>query len=418
MVREAERQDVIFEQVESDQRERPWEHYLDAELGLRNHWYVAFFSEQLDEGQTRPEMLLGERIYFKRVKGQVYAVEDRCPHRGAAFSSRVECYTPNTVTCPIHGFTFDVRDGNLVAVLTENNSALVGKLAVKSYPVEEKFGCVWVYIGDGEPRPLREDVLPSLWNTENLVIRSTTRYKINSNWRIAIENGFDTGHLYGHRNWASAWRYGAAVPLGTVNKTKEDIRILENPGDPIGMHVNSSINAWVGEVEGVKVYMNQVDPDNLPPVEGAIYPPGFGPFLPCGLDVPHFPKPGLFHWEWYVPIDEESHMYTILQGAIANTEQEKEDFLRAHEDYLARDIWVDPGTARPMEPPGFNNFDSFGREAMQHVYQNEDFWHRERLYKADYTIIQWRMLVSRNAHVVQKRGNFAKTKNNYPLESP
>ena len=31
MVREAERQDVIFEQVESDQRERPWEHYLDAE---------------------------------------------------------------------------------------------------------------------------------------------------------------------------------------------------------------------------------------------------------------------------------------------------------------------------------------------------------------------------------------------------
>ena len=66
---------------------------------------------------------------------------------------------------------------------------------------------------------------------------------------LAIENGFDTGHLYGHRNWASAWRYGAAVPLGTVNKTKDDIQIVEKPGEPIGMHVNSSINAWIGEVE-------------------------------------------------------------------------------------------------------------------------------------------------------------------------
>ena len=70
-----------------------WQRYLDAELGLRNHWYPAFFSRDLADGETRHESLLGERIYFKRVAGRVYAVENRCAHRGAPFSSRVECYT-------------------------------------------------------------------------------------------------------------------------------------------------------------------------------------------------------------------------------------------------------------------------------------------------------------------------------------
>ena len=416
MVREAERADVIYDEVQEQQgapeerRERPWKRYLEAELGLRNHWYPAFFSNELKEGETRHEMVLGERIYFKRVRGRVFAVEDRCPHRAASFSSRVECYTANTITCPVHGFTYDIRDGKLVSILTENDSALVGKLSVPPYPVEEKFSLVWVYIGDGEPRALREDVLPTLWNTPDLVMLPTTRYKIRANWRVAIENGYDTGHLYGHRNWASAWRYGAVLPIGTVNKTKDDIVLLEEPGAPVGMHVKSSVNTWVGEVEGVKVHMNMLDLNNVPPKEGGLYPPGFGPFLPCGLDVPGFPRPGLYHWEWYVPVDEEHHMYTILQGTQARTEEERENFYREHEEYLARDVWVDPGTARAMEPPGFNNFDSFGREVMQHAYKNEDWWHRERLYKADYTIIQWRNLVSRHADVVQTRAarGFAK----------
>ena len=209
------------------------------------------------------------------MRGKVFAVEDRCPHRAAPFSSRVECYTTNTITCPVHGFTYDIRDGKLVSILTENDSALVGKLSVPSYPIEEKFSLVWVYIGDGQPRPLKEDVLPTLWNTPDLVMAPTARYKIRANWRVAIENGYDTGHLYGHRNWAAAWRYGIAVPIGTVNKTKEDLRIIEEPGAPVGMNVMSSVNTWVGEVDGVKVHMNMVDPENPPPKEGGLYPPGF-----------------------------------------------------------------------------------------------------------------------------------------------
>ena len=93
----------------SNKRLEPYPDYLKAELGLRNHWYAALFGHELEEGKCKGEMIMGERILFKRVDGEVYAIADRCPHRGAAFSARPECYTKNTVTCWFHGFTIDVR---------------------------------------------------------------------------------------------------------------------------------------------------------------------------------------------------------------------------------------------------------------------------------------------------------------------
>ena len=395
-----------------------WQRYLDAELGLRNHWYPAFFSRDLADGETRHESLLGERIYFKRVAGRVYAVENRCAHRGAPFSSRVECYTDETITCPVHGFTYDVRDGKLVKILSIDDSPLIGRVAVPSYPIEERFSIVWIYIGDGEPRSLREDVLPSLRNTPELATRPTARARVRANWRIAIENGFDHGHLYGHRNWAAAERYGAVTPIGSVHKSRSEIVSVETPAEPVGMLVQSSGMTWVNEIGGVQVHSRLVDPHNPPPPEATLYPVGFGPFLPCGLDVPSFPRPGYFHWEWYVPIDEEHHMYTIMHGASAPTDADKEAFYREHAETLARDTWTDPDSHSPDEPPGFNNFDSFGREVFQHVYQYEDFWHREQLYEPDYAIIQWRKLVARHADPVQTRAarNFARPMRDYPRD--
>src|SRR5262249_45320296 len=95
---------------------RPWRAYFEASLGFRNHWYPAFFSRQLAEGECRGQEMLGERILFKRIDGRVFAIEDRCAHRGVPLSVRPECYTKNTISCWYHGFTYDLRDGRLVAI--------------------------------------------------------------------------------------------------------------------------------------------------------------------------------------------------------------------------------------------------------------------------------------------------------------
>src|SRR5215467_16374936 len=127
---------------------RPWRAYFEASLGFRNHWYPAFFSGQLAEGECRGQVMLGERILFKRTEGRVYAIEDRCAHRGVPFSVRPECYTKNTISCWYHGFTYDLRDGKLVAIITDPESPLIGRVAMRSYPVEEHKGLIFAYIGD------------------------------------------------------------------------------------------------------------------------------------------------------------------------------------------------------------------------------------------------------------------------------
>ena len=40
-------------------------------LASRNYWYPVLFSHELKEGETRPETLLGERLFFKRINDNV-----------------------------------------------------------------------------------------------------------------------------------------------------------------------------------------------------------------------------------------------------------------------------------------------------------------------------------------------------------
>src|SRR5207302_9285108 len=137
----------------------------------RNHWYPAFFSHELKEGDVstgsgepvkefKSLTMLGERIIFRRLDGKVYAMQDWCLHRGVPFSARPECYTKDTLTCWYHGFTYDMKDGALTAVLTDPACPLIGKLNLRTYPAQERQGIVWVYIGDGEPGLLEQDVQP------------------------------------------------------------------------------------------------------------------------------------------------------------------------------------------------------------------------------------------------------------------
>ena len=165
-------------------------------------------------------------------------------------------------------------------------------------------------------------------------------------------------------------------------------------------------------MEGVKVAARTVDPDDPPPADRYLSPRGVGCYLPCGLEVPDFPREDLYHIEWYVPIDEDHHYYTIIQGTVAETEEDRRIFDREVDEYLAKEIWNDDPEADPLgegpNPGGFNNADAFGRDGIEHAYANENWWYRERLHKPDYTIIQWRMLVHRYARGIQKRGNFAR----------
>ena len=168
--------------------------YDSATLGFRQYWYPALRASELGR-KPRAVKMLGDEIVLIRSGGKVHALHDRCVHRGMVLSEGV-CLAEGTITCPYHGWTYDVADGQLVAALTDGpESAVVGKIGkrVRTYPVEERNAIIWVYLGEGEPPPLEEDVPEELLHPE-VYVSGVVVNTWQCNWRAAVENGHDASH--------------------------------------------------------------------------------------------------------------------------------------------------------------------------------------------------------------------------------
>jgi len=368
---------------------RPWRAYFEASLGFRNHWYPAFFARQLAEGECRGEVMLGERILFKRIEGRVYAIEDRCAHRGVPLSTRPECYTKNTISCWYHGFTYDVRTGALVAIITDPESPLIGKIALKAYPVEERKNLVFAFIGDEAPHPLMLDLQPGFLDEELAIYPNGEHEMVKSNWRLAAENGVDASHIYIHRNSALINAARRPLPLSSYFTTREGM-VIEEDGAPKGVVKGAGrrTSVWETEIEGVKItsqYRPGVNTDQSNVTNTSLW-------LPCGLKVDPFPRPDTMQFEWYVPHDEHSHHYIVTWGKRVKDEHESQQFFREM-DVIWKDLVVHK----------FNNEDVIAREAMEHFYASEDGWNQEQLYRPDMVIAEWRRLASRHNRGIQHK---------------
>lgn len=115
---------------------------------LKNVWYVGLPSSELAINKAQARKILGEPVVFYRdSKGKTSAMRDICPHRGIPLSyGRV---VNDTLECPYHGWKFDGS-----GMCTEIPSLCAGqdlnpnKIKVRSYPVHEAQGLIWVFMGD------------------------------------------------------------------------------------------------------------------------------------------------------------------------------------------------------------------------------------------------------------------------------
>lgn len=84
----------------------------------------------------------GRRLCLVRLHEEVFAVEDRCPHRDFPLSGGD--VVNGCLECPWHGARFDVRSGQCVSGPSEGDAVLV-------YPVLQVNGVVLV--GNSSPSP-------------------------------------------------------------------------------------------------------------------------------------------------------------------------------------------------------------------------------------------------------------------------
>jgi phenylpropionate dioxygenase-like ring-hydroxylating dioxygenase large terminal subunit len=168
-------------------------------LGLRNYWYPAVPARRVRDKPVKVRMLGETLCFFRGRQGQVVALQDVCPHRGASLAEG-HCHWPGTVACPYHGWVFD-ETGRNVAVLSEGpDSTVCGKRGTeaKVYPTRELKGVVFAWIGDTPPAPIEEDVPEEFFDPDALVLHGLNIWPVN--WEVALENSMDSHPNYLHRD--------------------------------------------------------------------------------------------------------------------------------------------------------------------------------------------------------------------------
>lgn len=180
--------------------------FPDPPYYLWNHWYVAARSSSVPAGGTFRTTMLEQPVLLVRTRdGQLHAVQDRCLHLGASLAlGKLE---GDCLVCPFHGWRYQA-DGRLVDIPalgpTEGAPA---NLALRSYPVREGGGLVWVFMGRKPGAPTEEDPVPPElaeggWQT------SVLEDSWPVNYTRFVENMMDQVHV--------AW-----VHRGTIGKRSE-----------------------------------------------------------------------------------------------------------------------------------------------------------------------------------------------------
>lgn len=398
---------------------RPWQTWLDAELGFRNNWYPAEASRNIRDGDHKPITILGEELLFIRRAGRLFAIEDRCSHRGTRFSKRPLHYTDDTITCWHHAFVFNLDDGRIRCILNDPDSPLCGQTGIKSYPVREEKGVVFVFIGDIEPPPLVEDVPPGFLD-DDVAVCVADPYIVESNWRLGCEGGYDPGHHFIH-NW-SLHSINARLPMSFGWVSERD-GILKTARYETREHGAKGFTRFGGETapemtaviprrngsapkEVVISIAKEVSPEEVFAIHKDIIDTTVGLWMPCGLKVDPWPFKGVVHNEFYVPRDANSHYYFQCGWKRVANDEERIDWEKGE---LGQVRWKVPVV------DCFTVDDAMAREGIAKFYGEEDGWNQEQLVRADVELLMWRVFAGEHCRGVQKeqheRGLF---KRNFP----
>jgi phenylpropionate dioxygenase-like ring-hydroxylating dioxygenase large terminal subunit len=288
---------------------------------FRSYWLPALLAEELAENECPPVRvkLLSERLLaFRDTQGRYGLIDEFCAHRGVSlWFGRSE---ENGLRCPYHGWKYDVT-GQCVEVPSEPaESGFCKRIKLKSYPLVERGGILWTYMG----APDRQPPLPEF---EIALVRPEQRYIAKrlqeSNWLQALEGGIDSSHVSwlhrGELNSDPLFK-GAKGNQYNLNDARPAFEVVESPG---GLYIGARRNAEVGR------YYWRITPWVMPSF--TMIPPRGGHPV---------------HGHFWVPIDDHncwtwSFDYHPLR-ALTETE------VQAMRDGKGIYVKFEPGTYRPL----------------------------------------------------------------------
>jgi phenylpropionate dioxygenase-like ring-hydroxylating dioxygenase large terminal subunit len=156
-----------------------------------NFWYPMALTDEVTDKPIRVRCIGQDFVVFRGEDGSANCLSNTCSHRGGSLGDGK--VNGARVQCPYHGWEFD-GEGVCKKIPSLGPDAKIPPRArVDAYPVQEKFGMIFAFLGD-LPEAERPPLIPvPEWEQEGW--RPTlVDYDLATNFERSIENGIDPAH--------------------------------------------------------------------------------------------------------------------------------------------------------------------------------------------------------------------------------
>ena len=156
---------------------------------LRRYWQpVALADELQGERPVKALRLLGEDLVLYKAGAGYGLMQRHCPHRGADLAyGRLEA---DGLRCSFHGWKFDAAGKCVETPAEPAGSRMCEQIRTLAYPVLEKSGILFAYLGAGAP--------PAFPRFDCFVAPEAYTFAFKGywdcNWLQALEVGIDPAH--------------------------------------------------------------------------------------------------------------------------------------------------------------------------------------------------------------------------------
>ena len=156
---------------------------------LRRYWQpVALVDELQGPRPVKPVRVLGENLVLFKEKKEYGLIDRHCSHRGADLAyGRLE---EGGLRCSFHGWLYDATGKCLETPAEPDGSRLCEQIRHRGFPVVEKSGILFAYLGAGEA--------PAFPHFDCFVAPGEYTFAFKGywdcNWLQALEVGIDPAH--------------------------------------------------------------------------------------------------------------------------------------------------------------------------------------------------------------------------------
>jgi len=155
---------------------------------LLDDWHAVAWASEVSDAAPAPIRLLETDLVLWRNRDGIHVWRDLCVHRGSRLSGgRV---TGGCLACPYHGWEYDSA-GQCVRFPAHPEQPPPERAHATVYPVEEKYGLVWVSLGNP-----RQDI-PNFPEGDDASFRKIPAgpYRYRAHGPRVVENFLDVAHF-------------------------------------------------------------------------------------------------------------------------------------------------------------------------------------------------------------------------------